>query len=130
MAERAVRELERAGAGIIFAEGAGELRQYTAVAEATGVPVLANLTEFGVTPLFTSAELGAAGVSLALYPLSAFRAMSAAALRVFTATRSDGTQAAVLPEMQTRAELYDILGYEAYERRADEHAAGTGSRPG
>jgi len=118
-----------AGADIIFLEGAGELRQYTAVAEATGVPVLANLTEFGVTPLFTAAELGAAGVSFALYRLSAFRAMSAAAMRVFTTIRSDGTQAAVLPEMQTRAELYDILGYEAYERRADEHAAVTGSRP-
>jgi len=115
-----------AGADIIFLEGAGELRQYTAVAEATGVPVLANLTEFGVfgvTPLFTAAELGASGVSLALYPLSAFRAMSAAAMRVFTAIRSAGTQASVLAEMQTRAELYDILGYEAYERRADEHAA-------
>lgn len=118
-----------AGADIIFLEGAGELREYTAVAEATGIPVLANLTEFGVTPLFRADELAAAGVCFALYPLSAFRAMSAAAMRVFTAIRTEGTQAAVVPEMQTRAELYDILGYEAYEQRADEHATVTGSGP-
>jgi methylisocitrate lyase len=83
-----------AGADIIFLEGAGEPRQYSAVAAATGVPVLANLTEFGVTPLFTVAELAAAGVSFALYPLSAFRAMSAAAVRVFAAIRADGGRAA------------------------------------
>ena len=99
------------------------------MAEATGIPVLANLTEFGVTPLFRADELAAAGVCFALYPLSAFRAMSAAAMRVFTAIRTEGTQAAVVPEMQTRAELYDILGYEAYEQRADEHATVTGSGP-
>jgi methylisocitrate lyase len=126
--ERA-RGYAAAGADIIFLEGAGELREYSAVAAATGVPVLANLTEFGVTPLFTTDELGMAGVCFALYPLSAFRAMSAAAMRVFTAIRSDGTQAAVLPEMQTRAELYEILGYEAYERRADAQAVASGSRP-
>ena len=129
MVERAVRELERAGAAaiqladIIFLEGAAELRQYSAVAAATGTPVLANLTEFGLTPLFTVAELAAAGVSLALYPLSAFRAMSAAAVRVFAAIRADGTQASVLPEMQTRAELYEVLDYEASERQADLRAA-------
>jgi methylisocitrate lyase len=124
--ERATRYVA-AGADIIFLEGAGEPRQYSAVATATGVPVLANLTEFGVTPLFTVAELAAASVSLALYPLSAFRAMSAAAVRVFAAIRADGTQAAVLPEMQTRADLYDVLDYEADERRADlRAAAGTG----
>jgi methylisocitrate lyase len=126
--ERA-RRYAAAGADIIFLEGAGELREYSAVAEVTAGPVLANLTEFGVTPLFTADELGAAGVLIALYPLSAFRAMSAAAMRVFTAIRSEGTQAAVLPEMQTRAELYDILDYQAHEQRADEHAAVTGSRP-
>jgi methylisocitrate lyase len=119
------RSYAEAGADIIFLEGAGELRQYSAVAAATGVPVLANLTEFGVTPLFTVAELAAAGVPFALYPLSAFRAMSAAAVRVFAAIRADGTQAAVVPEMQTRAELYDVLDYVARERQADLRAAGT-----
>jgi methylisocitrate lyase len=119
------RSYAEAGADIIFLEGAGELRQYSAVAAATGVPVLANLTEFGVTPLFTVAELAAADVSFALCPLSAFRAMSAAAVRVFAAIRADGTQAAVLSEMQTRAELYDVLDYEARERQADLRAAGS-----
>jgi methylisocitrate lyase len=119
------RSYVAAGADIIFLEGAGELRQYAAVAAATGVPVLANLTEFGVTPLFTATELAAAGVSLALYPLSAFRAMSAAAVRVFAAIRADGTQARTVPEMQTRAELYDVLDYEAHERQADLRASGT-----
>jgi methylisocitrate lyase len=123
--ERAGRYVA-AGADIIFLEGAGEPGQYAAVAEATGAPVLANLTEFGVTPLFTVGELVAAGVSLALYPLSAFRAMSAAAIRVFDAIRTDGTQAALLPEMQTRAELYEILDYESQEGQADlRTAAGT-----
>jgi methylisocitrate lyase len=122
--ERAGRYVA-AGADVIFLEGAAELRRYSAVAAATGAPVLANLTEFGLTPLFTVAELAAAGVSLALYPLSAFRAMSAAAVRVFAAIRADGTQASVLPEMQTRAALYEVLDYEARERQADLRAAGT-----
>jgi methylisocitrate lyase len=124
-AVRRARSYVAAGADIIFLEGAGELRQYAAVAAATGAPVLANLTEFGVTPLFTVAELAAAGVSLALYPLSAFRAMSAAAAGVFAAIRADGTQARAVPGMQTRAELYDVLDYEARERQADLRASGT-----
>jgi methylisocitrate lyase len=123
-AVKRARSYVAAGADIIFLEGAGELRQYAAVAAATGAPVLANLTEFGVTPLFTVAELAAAGVSLALYPLSAFRAMSAAAAAVFAAIRADGTQARAVPGMQTRAELYDVLGYEARERQADLRASG------
>jgi methylisocitrate lyase len=83
------------------------------------VPVLANLTEFGMTPLFTTAELRSAGVGLALYPLSAFRAMNKAAESVYTAIRRDGTQAAVIDTLQTRAELYERIGYHAYEARLD-----------
>jgi methylisocitrate lyase len=82
--------------------------------------VLANITEFGRTPLFTTAELGAAGVRLVLYPLSAFRAMSQAALAVYATIRQDGSQRAVVDRMQTRAELYDVLGYQAYEQKLDE----------
>jgi len=117
--ERACRYRE-AGADMIFPEALGELSQYRRFAEECGLPVLANLTEFGVTPLFTTQELAAAGVSLALYPLSAFRAMSAAALRVYRAIREEGSQRAVLDLMQSRAELYDVLGYQEYERRLDE----------
>jgi methylisocitrate lyase len=84
------------------------------------VPVIANITEFGKTPLFTTAELGAAGVRLVLYPLSAFRAMSQAALAAYSAIRRDGTQKAVLARMQTREELYEVLGYHEYERKLDE----------
>ena len=84
------------------------------------LPVLANLTEFGKTPLFTTAELAQAGVRLVIYPLSAFRAMSNAALAVYTAIRKDGTQKAVVDRMQTRTELYDVLGYHDYERKLDE----------
>jgi methylisocitrate lyase len=82
--------------------------------------VLANITEFGRTPLFTTAELGHAGVRLVLYPLSAFRAMSRAALDVYGAIRKQGTQGAVIDRMQTREELYDVLGYHEYERKLDE----------
>jgi methylisocitrate lyase len=82
--------------------------------------VLANLTEFGQTPLFTVAELGTVGIRLVLYPLSAFRAMSQAALAVYGAIRKDGTQKNVVNLMQTRAELYDVLGYHDYERKLDE----------
>jgi methylisocitrate lyase len=84
------------------------------------VPVLANITEFGKTPLFTVEELGSAGVQLVLYPLSAFRAMSRAAEEVYGALRRDGTQKSVTDRMQTRAELYEVLGYHEYERKLDE----------
>jgi len=116
--ERACRYRE-AGADMIFPEALTGLDNYRKFAEALGVPILANQTEFGVTPLFTLREMAEAGVGLALYPLSAFRAMNAAALMVFRAIRMDGTQAGVLDSMQTRAELYDFLGYLEYERKLD-----------
>jgi len=84
------------------------------------VPILANITEFGKTPLFTTKELAGANVAMALYPLSAFRAMNAAALQVYQTLRREGTQRGVMPLMQTRAELYDFLDYHAYERKLDE----------
>jgi methylisocitrate lyase len=116
--ERAVACVE-AGADMIFPEAVTELDQYRRFVKATGVPVLANITEFGQTPLFTTEELKGAGVSLALYPLSAFRAMNQAALKVYEAIRRDGTQKAVLDIMQTRDQLYDHLGYHAYEEKLD-----------
>lgn len=116
--ERACAFVE-AGADMIFPEAVTTLDDYRRFASAVRVPVLANLTEFGKTPLFTAEELAAAGVQLALYPLSAFRAMSAAALRVYRAIREEGTQRSVVGLMQTRAELYDILKYEEYERKLD-----------
>jgi methylisocitrate lyase len=100
------------GADMIFAEALQTLDQYREFVKAVKVPVLANITEFGKTPLFTTAELRAAGVRLALYPLSAFRAMNAAALKVLRELRSRGTQAGVLDLMQTRLELYEFLGYD------------------
>jgi methylisocitrate lyase len=109
-----------AGADAIFPEAMTELSMYRKFADAVGVPVLANLTEFGATPLFTLAELRSAGVAVALYPLSAFRAMNAAALKVYNAIRKEGTQASVVEAMQTRAELYEVLDYHAYERKLDE----------
>ncbi len=109
-----------AGADMIFAEALTTLDEYREFTRALPVPVLANITEFGRTPLFTTTELGAAGVRLVLYPLSAFRAMSRAALAVYEAIRRDGGQQAVVPQMQTRAELYDLLGYHGYERKLDE----------
>jgi methylisocitrate lyase len=109
-----------AGADMIFAEALRTLDDYRAFTRAVRVPVLANLTEFGLTPLFTVEELGAAGVKMILYPLSAFRAMSNAALGVYRALRVDGTQKSVVPTMQTREELYAVLGYHAYERKLDE----------
>lgn len=114
------RAYVEAGADMLFPEALTELGQYRAFAEAAGVPVLANLTEFGKTPLFTTRDLAAQGVALALYPLSAFRAMSAAALRVYRTIREEGTQAGVVNSMQTRAELYDVLDYHAYEAKLDE----------
>ena len=109
-----------AGANMVFPEAVRELEHYRAFAERTHVPVLANLTEFGATPLFTLDELRAVNVGLALYPLSAFRAANAAALRVYEAIRKDGTQRAVVDTMQTRAELYDFLDYHSYEQKLDE----------
>jgi len=117
--ERACRYRE-AGADMIFPEALTGLEQYRRFAGALGIPLLANMTEFGLTPLFTLDELATAGVGLALYPLSAFRAMNAAALKVYRAIRRDGSQRAVLDEMQTRGELYDVLGYHAYESKLDE----------
>lgn len=108
-----------AGADMIFAEALGTLEEYRQFTAAIPVPVLANITEFGKTPLFTTTELAAAGVRLALYPLSAFRAMSKAALVVYGAIRRDGTQKSVVPYMQTRAELYEQLRYHDYERKLD-----------
>lgn len=116
--ERALAYKE-AGADIIFPEALTDLDQYRAFAETTRLPILANITEFGVTPLFTTAELAGAGVGVAIYPLSAFRAMSAAALKVFTAIRHEGTQRSVVAAMQTRREFYDVLGYDAYEAKLD-----------
>ncbi len=117
--ERAVRYVE-AGADMIFPEAMTELSMYRRFIEAVNVPVLANITEFGKTPLFTLDELRSAGVAMALYPLSAFRAMNKAALNVYGALRRDGTQQAVVETMQTRDELYDYLDYHAYEHKLDE----------
>ncbi|KPK59655.1 MAG: 2-methylisocitrate lyase [Gammaproteobacteria bacterium SG8_31] len=117
--DRAMAYVE-AGADMIFAEALQSLEEYREFTTAVGVPVLANITEFGKTPLFTTEELREAGVRLALYPLSAFRAMSRAAIEVYGALRRDGTQKAVVDGMQTRTELYDVLGYHEYERKLDD----------
>ena len=109
-----------AGADMIFAEALTTLDEYREFTAAVKVPVLANITEFGKTPLFTLKELKSAGVALALYPLSAFRAMSAAAAKMYETLRKDGTQKNVVDLMQTRADLYDTLGYEEYEKKLDE----------
>ncbi|MBI5632756.1 MAG: methylisocitrate lyase [Nitrospirae bacterium] len=108
-----------AGADMIFPEAMTELAMYKEFAAAVKVPVLANITEFGATELYTVDELRQADVSLVLYPLSAFRAMSRAALSVYDAIRRDGTQKSQLPAMQTRAELYDFLDYHAFEQKLD-----------
>ena len=108
-----------AGADIIFPEAITELAMYKRFAAAVKVPILANITEFGATPLFTLDELRSADVAIALYPLSAFRAMNKAALDVYGTLRREGTQKAVVSTMQTRAELYDYLGYHAYEQKLD-----------
>lgn len=119
-----VGHFEEAGADAIFAEAMTELSMYGRVTAAVDVPVLANLTEFGQTPLYSLGDLESVGVSMALYPLSAFRAMSLAALGVYGAIRRDGTQKAVLGAMQTRDDLYDFLGYHDYESRLDALFAG------
>lgn len=117
--ERAAVYVE-AGADMVFAEALTTLDEYREFTRALSVPVLANITEFGRTPLFTTEELGHAGVRLVLYPLSAFRAMSRAALDVYTAIRRGGSQQVVVDRMQTRSELYDVLGYHEYESKLDE----------
>jgi len=117
--ERCVRYVE-AGAEMIFAEAVTELSMYTKFKEAVRVPILANITEFGQTPLYTKEELASAGVDIVLYCCSAYRAMNAAALKVYEAIRAEGTQRSVLSLMQTRAELYEFLGYHEYEQKLDE----------
>jgi len=117
--ERSVACVE-AGADMIFPEAMTDLGMYRKFAAAVKVPVLANITEFGSTPLFTVDELRAAGVSLVLYPLSAFRAMNAAALNVYRHIRANGTQNNVIETMQTRDELYEFLDYHTYEQRLDQ----------
>ena len=116
--DRAVACVE-AGADMIFPEAMTELDQYRRFVEAVKVPVLANITEFGATPLFNSEELASVGVKLALYPLSAFRAMSLAALNVYQHILADGSQQQVVESMQTRMELYDFLDYHEYEQSLD-----------
>jgi methylisocitrate lyase len=109
-----------AGADMIFPEAMTELSMYKQFANAVKVPVLANITEFGSTPLFTVEELATADVGMVLYPLSAFRAMNQAALKVYEAVRKEGTQKNVVPLMQSRMDLYDYLGYHAFEQKIDE----------
>jgi methylisocitrate lyase len=116
--DRANRYLD-AGADMIFAEALATLDEYRRFTLAVPAPVLANITEFGRTPLLTTAELAEAGVRMALYPLSAFRAISKAAEAVYATIRNDGTQRAVVDSMQSREELYDVLGYHAFEQLLD-----------
>lgn len=116
--ERAVAYKE-AGADFIFAEAVADLKQYQRFVDATGIPVLANITEFGMTPLYNVEELKNAGVGLILYPLSAFRAANKAAQNVYHAIRTEGSQKNVIDTMQTRAELYESIGYYAYEEKLD-----------
>ena len=123
--DRAAAYVE-AGADMIFAEALTTLDEYKQFTSAISVPVLANLTEFGMTPMFSTAELEDAGVSLVLYPLSAYRAMSKAAELVYTTLRKDGTQKAVIDSMQTRDELYEVLGYHEYEDKLDQLFADQG----
>jgi methylisocitrate lyase len=126
--ERAVAYVE-AGADMIFPEAMTDLAMYKRFRKAVGVPILANITEFGHTPLYTTAELASADVDIVLFCCSAYRAMNKAALDVYQAIRRDGTQKSVLPLMQTRAELYEHLGYHDYEQRLDRlFAARKGAR--
>lgn len=117
--DRALAYVE-AGADMIFAEALTTLDEYRQFTARVGVPVLANLTEFGRTPFFSTAQLADAGVRLVLYPLSAFRAMSQAAREAYAAIRRDGTQRSVVGQMQTREQLYAVLGYHAYEDKLDQ----------
>lgn len=131
--DRAAAYVE-AGADMIFAEALTTIDEYKQFTDAIKVPVLANLTEFGKTPLLTTEELAEVGVAMTLYPLSAFRAMSAAAVTVYETIRRDGTQQAVVKTMQSREELYDVLGYRAYEDKLDalfeEQGLTTGEKDG
>ena len=113
------QQYQEAGADMLFPEALTELALYQRFAEVVELPMLANMTEFGMTPLFTTQELASVGVALVLYPLTAFRAMNAAALQVYTTLRREGTQQSVLPHMQTREELYDVLHYRAYQEKVD-----------
>jgi methylisocitrate lyase len=117
--ERAMLYLE-AGADMIFPEAITELSMYRMFADAVKVPILANITEFGKTPLFPVEELRSAGVAMALYPLTAFRAMNKAALEVFKRLKTEGSQKNLVPMMQTREELYEFLNYHSYEKKLDE----------
>ena len=117
--ERA-RIFEAAGADAIFAEAMTSLDMYQQVVDAVKIPVLANITEFGATPCYTTEELASVGIKMALYPLSAFRAMNAAALNVYQTLRKDGSQQAVIETMQTRNDLYELLGYHDYEDKLDQ----------
>ncbi|MEX9542536.1 isocitrate lyase/phosphoenolpyruvate mutase family protein, partial [Escherichia coli] len=116
--ERAHAYIE-AGADMLFPEAITELNMYQQFVDHTQVPVLANLTEFGQTPLFTLDELRSVGIAIALYPLSAFRAMNKAAEQVYTTLRQEGTQKSVIPLMQTRDELYQSINYYDYEQKLD-----------
>jgi len=127
--ERAVACV-RAGADMVFPEAVTQLSQYRRFKDAVGVPILANITEFGLTPLFGREELGAAGVDIVLYCCAAYRAMNAAALATYRAIRRDGSQRAVIEQMQTRAQLYQYLDYEGFEQRLDRlFAAGGAPHP-
>jgi methylisocitrate lyase len=109
-----------AGADMIFPEAITDLPMYRKFADAVKVPILANITEFGKSPLFTVEELRSANVAMVLYPLSAFRAMNKAAQRVYNEIKKHGTQKSVIADMQTREELYDIINYHSYEKKLDE----------
>jgi len=117
--ERAIAYVQ-AGADMIFPEAITDLPMYKKFAAAVKVPILANITEFGKSPLFTVDELRSADVAIVLYPLTAFRAMNKAALKAYETVRKAGTQKPMLPEMQTREELYDVIGYHDYEKKLDE----------
>ena len=108
-----------AGADMIFPEAINDLETYQKFTTKVNVPVLANITEFGATPLFTTEELRGVGISIVLYPLSAFRAMNKAALKIYEGIREHGTQKDLINEMQTREELYDFLNYHDYEKKLD-----------
>jgi len=120
-------EFEAAGADAIFAEAMTDLDMYQQVVDAVNIPVLANITEFGSTPGYTTEQLGSVGIAMALYPLSAFRAMNKAALNVYQTLRDKGSQESVIDTMQTRVELYEFLGYHEYEEKLDELFASDGS---
>ncbi len=119
-ATQRVRAYVEAGADMIFAEAVTDLSMYKAFRDAAGVPILANITEFGHTPLWSREQLAGAGVDLILYCCAAYRAMNAAALNTFRAIRNEGTQSSMVTTMQSRAELYHFLGYHAYEQKLDE----------